>query len=145
MMDGRGKSDRPIIPGKPPNNAEEPAAEVAEGRGRTKGNSPERNARRTQGRVSTLSALERVRQAARREANLLDLCPRPGPAHATRPFGSLSQWVPPPHDDPRSLYRRRLLQPLVLVSAQLAGERRFAHVAVHGGSAPKIDVSLLAA
>ena len=34
---------------------------------------------------------------------------------------------------------------LVLVSAQLAGERRFAHVVVHGGSAPKIDVSLLAA
>jgi acyl carrier protein len=34
---------------------------------------------------------------------------------------------------------------LVLVSAQLAGERRFAHVVVHGGSEPKIDVSLLAA
>jgi len=33
----------------------------------------------------------------------------------------------------------------VLVSAQLAGERRFAHVVVHGGSEPKIDVSLLAA
>ena len=34
---------------------------------------------------------------------------------------------------------------LVLVSAQLAGERRFAQVMVHGGSEPKIDVSLLAA
>jgi acyl carrier protein len=34
---------------------------------------------------------------------------------------------------------------LVLVSAQLAGERRFAHVVVHGGSEPKINVSLLAA
>jgi len=34
---------------------------------------------------------------------------------------------------------------LLLVSAQLAGERRFAHVVVHGGSEPKIDVSLLAA
>jgi hypothetical protein len=34
---------------------------------------------------------------------------------------------------------------LVPVSAQLAGERRFAHVVVHGGSTPKIDVSLLAA
>src|SRR6267142_782408 len=65
MMDGRGKSDRPIVPGKPPNNAEEPAAEVVEGRGRTKGNSPERNALRTQGRAGTSSALERVRQAAR--------------------------------------------------------------------------------
>jgi acyl carrier protein len=34
---------------------------------------------------------------------------------------------------------------LVLVSAQLAGERRFAHVVVHGGSEPKIRVSLQAA
>ena len=32
---------------------------------------------------------------------------------------------------------------LVLVSAQLAGERRFAHLVVHGGSEPKIAVSLL--
>jgi group II intron reverse transcriptase/maturase len=67
MMDGRGKSDRPVVPGKPPNNAEEPAAEVVEGRGRAKGNSPERNALRTQGRAGTPSALERVRQAARRD------------------------------------------------------------------------------
>ena len=34
---------------------------------------------------------------------------------------------------------------LVLVSAELAGERRFAHVVVHGGLEPKINVSLLAA
>src|SRR5437773_7358008 len=67
MMDGRGKSDSLVVPGKPPNNAEEPAAEVAEGRGLAKGNSLERNARRTQSRESTLSALERVRQAARRD------------------------------------------------------------------------------
>ena len=40
-------------------------------------------------------------------------------------------------DDPCNL--------LVLVSAQLAGERRFAYVVVHGGSEPKIKVSLLAA
>jgi hypothetical protein len=32
---------------------------------------------------------------------------------------------------------------LVLVSAQLAGERRFAHLMVHGSSEPKIGVSLL--
>jgi len=67
MMTGRGKSDSSIVPGKPPNNAEEPAAEVVEGRGLAKGNSPERNARRTQSRESTPSALERVRQAARRD------------------------------------------------------------------------------
>ena len=32
---------------------------------------------------------------------------------------------------------------LVLVSTQLAGERRFAHLVVHGSSEPKIGVSLL--
>src|SRR5439155_18890154 len=39
-------------------NAEEPAAEVVEGRGLAKGNLPERNVRRTQSRESTPSALE---------------------------------------------------------------------------------------
>ena len=56
MMNGRGKSDNLIVPAKSPNKAEEPAAEAMEGRGLTKGNSPERNARRTQGRESALSA-----------------------------------------------------------------------------------------
>src|SRR5438552_17015794 len=67
MMDGCGKSDSLVVPGKPPNNAEEPAAEVVEGRGLAKGNLPERNVRRTQSRESTPSALERVREAARRD------------------------------------------------------------------------------
>ena len=67
MMNGRGKSDNPIVPAKLPNKAEEPAAEAMEGRGLAKGNSPERNALRTQGRESALSALERVRQAARKD------------------------------------------------------------------------------
>src|SRR5437667_7348086 len=67
MMDGRGKSDSSVVPGKLPHKAEEPAAEAAEGRGLAKGNSPERNALRTQSRDSALSALERVRQAARRD------------------------------------------------------------------------------
>jgi len=66
-MNGRGKSDSPVVPGKPPNKAEGPAAEVVEGRGLAKGNSPERNAPRTQGRASAPSALERVGQAARRD------------------------------------------------------------------------------
>jgi hypothetical protein len=66
MMDGRGKSDRPVVPRKPPNQAEEPAAEAVEGRGRAEGNSPERNALRTQGRIGVPNALERVRQAAQR-------------------------------------------------------------------------------
>jgi group II intron reverse transcriptase/maturase len=67
MTNGRGKSDRRVVPRKPPNNAEEPAAEVAEGRGLAEGNSPERNAFRTQGRGDAPSALKRVRQVARRE------------------------------------------------------------------------------
>jgi group II intron reverse transcriptase/maturase len=67
MTNGRGKSDRPTVPGKPPNKAPERAAEAVEGKGLAKGNSPERNALRTQSRNSALSALERVRQAARRD------------------------------------------------------------------------------
>jgi len=66
-MDGRGKSDGSVVPEKPPNNAGQPAAEAVEGRGPAKGNSPERNALRTQSRVSAPSALERVRQAAGKE------------------------------------------------------------------------------
>ena len=66
-MDGRGKSDRPVVPGKPPNDAGQPAEEVVEGRGRTKGNSVESDALRTQRRDSVPSALERVRQAAKKD------------------------------------------------------------------------------
>jgi len=61
------KSDSAVVPGKLPNKAEEPAAEGVEGRVLAKGNSPERNALRTQRRDGAHSALERVRQAARRE------------------------------------------------------------------------------
>jgi RNA-directed DNA polymerase len=67
MTNGRGKSDRFIEPAKSPNNAEGPAAEAMEGRERAKGNSPECNALRTQGRGGAPSALERVRQAARKD------------------------------------------------------------------------------
>jgi RNA-directed DNA polymerase len=67
MTNGRGKSDRSIEPAKSPNNVEGPAAEAMEGRERAKGNSPECNALRTQGRDGAPSALERVRQAARKD------------------------------------------------------------------------------
>lgn len=67
MMNGGGKSDSPILPGKSPNKAREPAAEAVEGRGLAKGNPREQNALRTQSRVSAPSALERIRQAARRD------------------------------------------------------------------------------
>src|SRR5436309_9612060 len=67
MMNGRGKSDSSVLPQKPPNNVGQPAAEAVEGRGLAKGNTPERNALRTQSRAGAPSALERVRQVARKD------------------------------------------------------------------------------
>ena len=68
MMDGRGKSDRSVVPEKRPNKAGlRPAAEAVEGRGLAKGNSLGQNAFRTQRRADASSALERVREAARRD------------------------------------------------------------------------------
>lgn len=67
MTHGREKSDRVVVPTKSPNNAERSAAEAMEGRTLAKGNSRERNAPRTQRRTSTPSALERVRQAAKKD------------------------------------------------------------------------------
>ena len=67
MMDERGKSDSPIVSGKPPNKAVESAAEVVERRGLAEGNSVEGTTRRTQRRGGGSHALERVRRAARRE------------------------------------------------------------------------------
>jgi group II intron reverse transcriptase/maturase len=67
MTNDDGKSDSSVVPGKPLNKAGQPAAEAVEGRGLAKGNPPERNTHRTQGRESVPSALERVRQAARKD------------------------------------------------------------------------------
>lgn len=64
MMNGHGKSDRPVVPMKSPNNAKTPAAEETEGRGLAKGNPREQSAHRTQCRVGAQSALSRIRQAA---------------------------------------------------------------------------------
>ncbi len=51
-MNDQGKSDRPVVPAKPPNKAGQPAAEAVEGRGLAKGNTDEQNAPRTQRRTS---------------------------------------------------------------------------------------------
>jgi group II intron reverse transcriptase/maturase len=67
MMHDGGKSDRPNVPTKLPNKAGHPAAEAVEGRGRAEGNTSQQNASRTQCRTSALSALERVREVARRD------------------------------------------------------------------------------
>jgi len=66
-MHGPGKSDRPMVPTKPPNKAGRPAAEVVEGRGLAKGNTAEQNAPRTQSRTRAPSALDRVREAAKKD------------------------------------------------------------------------------
>ena len=60
MTNGPGKSDRQVVPEKFPNNAGQPAAEGAEGRGLAKGNLPQQNASRIPSRKDAPSALERV-------------------------------------------------------------------------------------
>src|SRR5712672_129068 len=70
MAHGPGKSDRPTVPGKSPNNAGQPATEGMEGRGLAKGNLPQQNASRTPSRTDALSALERVRQAASKDKEM---------------------------------------------------------------------------
>jgi hypothetical protein len=57
-------------PTKPPNEAGRPAEEAVEGRGRTEGNSRQQNASRTPRRTDAPSALERVRQVARRDSKM---------------------------------------------------------------------------
>ena len=69
-MNDHGKSDRLVVPEKPPNNAGSAAAEGAEGRGLAKGNSGQQNALRTQDRTGVPSALDRVRHAAIKDRNL---------------------------------------------------------------------------
>ncbi len=70
-MNDQGKSDRPVVPMKSPNNAgPEPVAEGMEGSGLAKGNLRQQNAPRTQSRDGAPSALERVRQAARRDKKM---------------------------------------------------------------------------
>lgn len=68
MVNGQGKSDGPIVPGKPSNKPS--GAEGVEGRGPAKGNPQERAMRRTQGRARMQQALERVRQAAKQDRKM---------------------------------------------------------------------------
>ncbi len=66
-MHERGKSDSPIVPGKPPNKgAGAPApAEGVEERGLAKGNPQQSLQTRTQSRRALMLKLGRIRQAAR--------------------------------------------------------------------------------
>lgn len=70
MMNEHGKSDRPVVPRRSPNNAGRPAAEGMEGSGLAKGNSPQQNASRTPSRNDAPSALERIRQTAKKDRKL---------------------------------------------------------------------------
>jgi RNA-directed DNA polymerase len=69
-MNGPGKSDSLVVPGKSPNKAGQPAAEGMEGNGLAEGNLRQQNAPRTQSRKGAPSALERVRQAAKRDRKM---------------------------------------------------------------------------
>lgn len=69
-MNEHGKSDRSAVPAKSLNKAGQPVAEEMEGRDLAKGNPRQQNAPRTPSRPGAPSALERVRQAARRDRKL---------------------------------------------------------------------------
>jgi RNA-directed DNA polymerase len=69
-MNDRGKSDSRVVPVKRANNTGRPVAEPVEERRLAKGNTDQQNASRTLSRdVDASSALERVRQAARKDRN----------------------------------------------------------------------------
>src|SRR6266446_7507425 len=70
MMNDSGKSDRTVVPEKPPNKADSHAAEVVEERDRAKGNSAKRDKPWTLSQPGLPSALERVGQAARQDRKL---------------------------------------------------------------------------
>jgi hypothetical protein len=66
-MHERGKSDVPVVPAKPPNNAGCPAAEVVEGRGAAEGNTDGSTGPGRSAGDGVPSGLDRVREAARRD------------------------------------------------------------------------------
>lgn len=66
MMNEHGKSDRLIVPEKSANEAGQPVEEGTEGRSLAKENLRQQNAFRTQSRGDATSALERVREVARK-------------------------------------------------------------------------------
>lgn len=66
-MNDHGKSDGSVVPKKSSNKAPERAAETAEGRGPAGGKTLGCNTPRTQSREGVPSALERIREAARRD------------------------------------------------------------------------------
>ena len=71
MRNGHGKSDRPVVPAKSPNNAGHPAAEGTEGRGLAKGNPDHPNMPIGHSAAHGMPSAEaRIRQAARRDKEM---------------------------------------------------------------------------
>ena len=66
-MNERGKSDSPVVPAKPPNNAASAVAEVVEGRGLAEGNAASKTRPGLRAGMSASSALDRVRQVAQND------------------------------------------------------------------------------
>src|SRR6266540_1429083 len=66
-MHERGKSDDPVVPAKPPNNAADAVAEAVEGRGSAKGNTASKTRPGHGAGLSAPSALDRVRQVAQKD------------------------------------------------------------------------------
>jgi retron-type reverse transcriptase len=66
-MHGHEKSDSAIVASKPANKAGRPATERVERRAGTEGKAAQQSTRRAQDRESVSQALDRIRQAARRE------------------------------------------------------------------------------
>ena len=66
-MNERGKSDRPVVPGKPPNKPVEAGAEAVEERGLPKGNAASEPRPGRSAGMGVSSDLDRVRQVARKD------------------------------------------------------------------------------
>ena len=66
-MHERGKSDSPVLPAKPPNNAALAVAEVVEGRGLAKGNTASKTRPGHRAGPGAPSALDRVRRVAQKD------------------------------------------------------------------------------
>src|SRR6476661_6811582 len=69
-MNGDGKSDRPVVPANPPNNAAEAVAEAGEGRGLPKGNTASETRPGRSAGLGVSSDLDRVRQVARKDRDV---------------------------------------------------------------------------
>ena len=69
-MHDHGKSDRPVVPAKPPNDPARAEEEAVEGRGLGKGNATSKTRSGHMAGVSAPSALDRVRRVARQDKDV---------------------------------------------------------------------------